>query len=257
MYNQLLESLEKDNALFSVRSEPLTHNGLIVPERFAQIREDNGSVIGIVGKNYNTVNHVESLEKAYDLIKPLSPEMDIRSWIIRNGKIITEFKLRSLQFMEGKEKSIPSITIKNSYDGSTPMEILMGAVRLICSNGLFIMDIAERIMRERHRGTLDLTKIQNIPHSIEYNTNAVRVLYKTLDGMEIVEWNDPNLAKIGTRLVEKAHGVYEADGRGSRWAQYNAFTNIITHNTKGEKEISPEAKILNYRMLNSVLLPNL
>lgn len=248
----LIDTLERDNALFKVRTEPLTHNGQIVPDRFAQIREDNKTVIGIVGKNYKTVNHVETLQSVYALLHKVSPSMMIKTTTIRGGKLITEFALTDLEFMGNsqKEHAVPSIVIKNSYDGSTRFEALMGVIRLICSNGAFVMDIAEKILNTKHQGTLNENNFYaRVPSMIEQNINAYTVLYKTLDGMEIIQWDDPSLQKMGKRIVETASGTYIAEGGKSRWDQYNAFTHTLTH-----RESNFDSKYLSHSMLNSCLL---
>jgi hypothetical protein len=178
--------------------------------------------------------------------------MEVNTTIIRGGKLITQFALNDLLFMgdSSDEKAVPSIVIKNSYDGSTRFEALMGVVRLICSNGAFIMDIADKILRTKHQGALNETNFySSVPSMISRNTQAYTVLYKTLDGMEILKWDDPSLLRMGKRIVETANGTYVAEGGKTRWDQYNAFTHTLTH-----RDSNFDSKFVSHSMLNACLL---
>lgn len=72
----------------------------------------------------------------------------------KNGRGIHTVRIKTRKaFMINGEEQFPEVVIINSYDGSSPLKIMCGIFRLVCSNGLVIKTKDFGEMRQRHMKT--------------------------------------------------------------------------------------------------------
>ena len=132
----------------------------------------------------------------------------------------------------------PEIIIKNSYDGTVGLNILAGAFRLICSNGLVIGIIAENYKNKHSVYNVALDDIESV---IKRTVDKTKLIFKDefpiLKDNKISEKNIINFIKmfplqanqiITQRLI--------ADRPKTFWDLFNVGTNVLTHNMNRNAE---------------------
>ena len=142
---EVLENLgDYGSADFTVRKDDMfvscagydTH----VPNHRAIVRNDNDFAIGVVGKNYNPVNHPDAFKTAENVI--MLSDLDIEG-ITRdvgcshNGaRAYATYTLPNHRVNLGRKNDDVALTIsaRNSFDGSWSFVVEVGGYRFICTN---------------------------------------------------------------------------------------------------------------------------
>jgi hypothetical protein len=119
----------------------------------AIVDERTGKVFAIVSKDYRVIRHetvIGTVEDAIYRVETLR-KYDVRTFFYNDGGRM----LREYTF-EGHEVEIkpgdlvkPTLYLRNSYDQSWPLEVYLGAFRLVCKNGL-VAGIGLFKFRTRH-----------------------------------------------------------------------------------------------------------
>jgi hypothetical protein len=129
------------------------------------------------------------------------------------------------------EKQFPEVVIINSYDGSSPLKIMCGIFRLVCSNGLVIKTKDFGEVRQRHMKTEEDIVMEIASGFAKTATQAINLQTKlvetTLNPIQI-----QNFAKAAAKLrwdniAEDAdykdllHSDLPEDQGNSAWLVYN------------------------------------
>jgi len=166
---EVLENLgDYGGADFTVRKDDMfvscasydTH----VNSHRAIIRNDNDFVIGVVGKNYNPVNHPDAFKTAENVI--MLSDLNIEG-ITRdvgcshNGaRAYATYTLPNHRVNLGREGDDVALTIsaRNSFDGSWSFVVEVGGYRFICTNlQVFANNFA--IHKSKHTRGLNLQRV--------------------------------------------------------------------------------------------------
>lgn len=124
--------------------------GELIPHYYANTRSDDGSVLGIVGERYTTVQNAESFEFTDALIGG-----DVRyanAGAFRGGKrifLLAQMPERKIlgDFFE------PYICFTNTHDGTGAVKACMTPIRVVCQNTLSLaFKKAQRVWATPHRG---------------------------------------------------------------------------------------------------------
>lgn len=131
------------NVLFPVHEEPALRNGIETGYKYI-VRSDTDKIISCKTNIYQLVKNQHVL----DAVMPIVEE--------NNGRIIEQYAFSdtrtkiTFQF-DGKEDEIfgqamkPRLTIFNSYDGTSRVNIRFGLMILVCTNGLMISKASKSI----------------------------------------------------------------------------------------------------------------
>ena len=230
--------------IFALREGHIS--GISIEGRRAVVRMDTNKVIGIVSDKYQLLRHgevIESFNKAFE-------GMDfVSNFVIKNNgsRMFARYSFPNnrIEVREGDFISMQLI-VKNSYDGNSSLQIMLGAFRLVCSNG---MVLGNRVMnfRQRHigeKGEIDKGKIdgEEIRAKVEFMVERFTATLPSLKVMAETNLKDIPADELFTRkrfrlpqyLIEKAKVNYNEDGDHSNWGVYNALTNAISHNMRRE-----------------------
>lgn len=122
------------------------------------INSESGDVFGILSKKYQLVKHEDAIEMVEEAIEK-SPEYGKYDKQItfpsKGGKMHATYIFPEVEVPVTSGDSInPKIEIFNSYDGQWRFNIIFGAFRLVCSNGLVI---GEKVFQyqAKHFSTFD------------------------------------------------------------------------------------------------------
>jgi hypothetical protein len=229
------------------------HGFLQADGRKAVRREDNLKVLGVVSDKYRILPHAQVVE-------------GFRSALEGNGNITETIKVTkggarlylnytfpdvSLEVRPGDNVNLQLIAV-NSYDGSHVLQVMFGAFRLVCSNGLIIGSRFVNL-EQRHVGAIGI-KVDSLQMQVGMLTEKFRATLPVMKEMaatpipdeQRVAIFDPEKVKLPDYLLRAADVEYALEANRSRgtsltkWGYYNAMTFAITHKMRRE---SPEAQI--------------
>lgn len=236
------KSLVTDDIDFAVTSAPIINsaNGQTIPGFFANYRQDTGESLGIVKSRYKIFQHRDILSAFQEMyIGKITDDNFLVKNELRKGRVLTKVLFPNKTIGFSKNESYLGLTLKNSYDGSSHLEIQAGLMRIICMNGMTrdgyrIGDI--QISHTIHR--------QFIPE----NMNNIFSTFKTMEGdyVTLVESlsKKPVISNLPEKifsknlinLARKAWPIeYSISGENNALTQYNAFTRVLSH-----KNIDPQ-----------------
>ena len=166
---EILENLgDYGSADFTVRKDSMfvscanydTH----VNSHRAIVRNDNDFAIGVVGKNYNPVNHPDAFKTAENVIMLSDLNIDGITRDVgcsHNGaRAYATYTLPNHRVNLGREDDDVALTIsaRNSFDGSWSFVVEVGGYRFICTNlQVFANNFA--IHKSKHTSGLNLQRV--------------------------------------------------------------------------------------------------
>ena len=134
---------------WSVRQEPVYNaRGGIINGYKSNVRDTDGSVLGIVGDRYKVVQNADAFNFTDDLIGG-----DVRyetAGSLRDGKQIWLLAKMPERKVAGDAVE-PYLCFTNSHDGSGGLKVCMTPIRVVCNNTLNLaLGSAKRIWSMRH-----------------------------------------------------------------------------------------------------------
>lgn len=142
---------------------------------------------------------------------------------------------------------IPQVVLINSHDGTTPYQMMMGLLRLACSNGLLVNSSTINKISVRHKGQEDLLA-QVIEGSYEI-IGDIPVIAKQVSAFKAIELSKgEQVAFAGAALMlknEEMAGIIEPesilnirrfeDKEATLWNTYNIIQeNLMKGGAKGK-----------------------
>ncbi|HKZ45539.1 MAG TPA: DUF932 domain-containing protein [archaeon] len=241
---------------FPVELQPVmtlnpTKGSDIIGGRLAVVRQDNGATLGIVSDKYELLRHGQVIDAFRNALSNVNHEEKIQ--IANEGSsLFATYKLpgKTIEVRKGDLVSLQFV-VKNSYNGTNALQIMLGAFRLVCTNG---MTIGRQFFSfsQKHIGSNGGVSIEIIKEKVEFLTDQFSKVLPYMQEMSRHELSNSseelfNLENepLPKYLVNVARELYEKDKDYTRWGFYNGLTNAITHSMKHE---SPAAA-LNYGKL--------
>jgi len=246
---------------WTVRQEPVYNaRGGVIPGYKSNVRDTDGSVLGIVGDRYKVVQNIDAFNFTDDLIGG-----DVRyetAGSLREGKQIWLLAKMPVRRVASDDVE-PYLCFTNSHDGSGGLKVCMTPIRVVCNNTLNLaLGSAKRIWSMRHTENIR-ERMQEARDCLaladEYMSGlaryADRAANKTLydrDVKAILEELFPiteNASEREKATAEKCRNefmvcYYAPDikrFRGTAWGVINAASDLATHsmphrNTKNYAE---------------------
>lgn len=157
------EAQEVAGLTWTVRKEPVYYRMpaidgvsriMKVPGSFAVVRNDNQQPLGLVGKDYLPYQNNELFNFMETFCQTTNAKMETAG-SLRNGKIVWALSTNgTLEYVDG-DPIDQYFLFKNSFDGSTNIEICFTNVRVVCNNTLTAaLRQAKNIWRIRHTSNL-------------------------------------------------------------------------------------------------------
>jgi hypothetical protein len=223
---------------FSTELRPIqVAGGRRIPNRKAVIRTDTGTVLGIVGDNYEIVPHAQVVN-TFDKVSFLRRQ---KVDVCRDGAIL----FAQYEFLDGKNVKSAEVKVGdtinfglrafNSYNSVFGVGFELNALRLVCKNGLVIPRTIARLSF-RHFQNVDVSKFNEL---IFAKSDEIT---KTIDTWKI--WRDihPDEGrvkaffeeiKLGKRLTDELLPKAMNDiSENGLWGCFNTITAYITHDMK-------------------------
>ena len=233
--------------------------------RVVSVRPDTGDVLGYHSRNYNITEHIPVIEAIRSSVERATVDATgVREAIKianKGARMIYNLELPAHKIItpDGDSATLSFLGV-NSFDGSFPLILSVGAKQWACDNGQVFTDNATAMYKSRH------TRGLSIDQGARIISRGVEVLEK-----EAELWHYWANQKVTPKLVQdatismlglsaiKADGTLNRDMSTTRstgyhyimdkysnhyakamgrnyWALYNAFTDWATHApTKGSK----------------------
>lgn len=226
-------------------------------------RADANRVFSVVSDRYKLIRHQEVIERVFEVMDKV-PGVTLlpRARITNQGaQVRLDFPFGEAGAVVSKDMVQPSLTIMNSYDLSLNFGLYVGAMRLVCSNGLMAWT-QHAGARHRHIGKVrSFIEPGDVGRMIEVFATETAPLWSkaatlelTFDEAENVYSYAENQLSMPTMVVKAAKEIWqnrfamaEEERGNTAWIVYNTFTNAITHNRMRRRndprtEILPVAK---------------
>ena len=102
------------------------------------VRKDNSEVISCVTDKYKLITNKEVMDIALPILKDKGGTL-MESRVFNNARTMWKFRFKDTKVKIDKGDFVnPEVIIRNSYDGSSEVQAMGGAYRLVCSNGMIV-----------------------------------------------------------------------------------------------------------------------
>ena len=225
--------------------------GAIIPNYKANVRSNDGSVLGVVSDQYKIVQNADAFAFTDALIGGETPVRYDTAGSLRGGrKIWLLAKLPDTEIVG--DKTEPYLCFSNTHDGSGAIRVCMTPVRVVCNNTLNIaLNGAKRSWSVRHTGDIQ-AKLHEARMCLDMANKYMDRLGEYADQLANQTVKDEEIAKIldemfpvtedssdrEKRNAEKARTEYMicyfapdiAKFKGTAWGALNAMSDMVGHN---------------------------
>lgn len=219
------------NFNFPVSLRPVfTAEGIEVPRVKAVVREDTKQPIANVSNRFKLITHAEVMEKAENFVRILG-EPEVKYYPSSNGSILTaEYTYKELSEQVAKGDFVGlRVYIQNAYNATRSLIFRVGALRLVCLNGMIA---PKDVFSITARHTIDMKDIE-FPNPQQVLMGFQKMV-KSCGELANIELSDDEVKTYAIRAVEenivseKALSAPREDN--TAWGLYNQFTYHINHN---------------------------
>lgn len=197
----------------------------------ANIREDTGELLGVVGDDYTIVQNSEAFDFMDSLI---ASDLHFETaGSIRNGRRVWVLA-RLPEFVEvGGDPTATFVYVANSHDGSLAVTAAVTPIRIVCQNtlGFALRDSekkADRTFKFRHTGENLALKFQEARQVLQLTINYEQQFKALGDRLAQQKFTDAKFDKVArkiTKLDEDDLGKKALTIREKNLATLNAIWN--------------------------------
>ncbi len=208
----------------------------------AIVNPGTGKVFSIVSKDYKLIRHEQAVEQLEAIIikHPKLGEYPVETELYNDGgrmRRTYRFIEKSIEITPG-DLIDPELHLYNSYDVTWPLMVVLGAYRLVCSNGL-VFGVKFLHLKKRH--VYDFTRIDlkgEVSTALKRFESQINQWQKWSTpkkykkAMEAMKFGKKAGEETRNRMSREAEG-FTCDGFPvmSLWIFYNVLTWHITHRT--------------------------
>jgi hypothetical protein len=214
------------------------------PEHKAIVDRNSGRVFSIVSSSYKLISHQDAISQVEHTLEkfPEFREYHIQTEMYGHGaRMRRVYRLSEIKVeIEKNDLVNPELCLYNSYDISWPFMVLLGAYRVVCSNGL-VVEKQFLNLRKRHVfnfNQIDLKKqVSNALTQVQAQCDRWgKWTDRELTGetynnvLQAMSFGKKASLKIRERLAKEADGFSEDEiPIMSLWIFFNVLTWYITH----------------------------
>lgn len=228
-----------NNYNFPVELQPIyLPNGAEIPKRKAVVRTDTNTSLGLVSDDYALVNHTTVVDGFREVGQRYGATEKIT--LAKDGAFLFyEMKFPKIT-MEAKKGDLVQMMMvaKNSYNGMNSLQIVFGAFRLVCLNG---MVLGTKFMQfsYRHVGSVGgLTPEAIIEQYVNAYDGYVDLFNRKgevinqMARQQVIAGDsafDPKQVELPGYLLNEAKQSFDKEADHTVWGYYNSLTYAVTH----------------------------
>ena len=231
----------------------------------ALYREDNGNPLSVVSPKYKFTHHKDANSFVENLLSAQNINYEIGKTAVSVGgnRFFREFRFPSMKFVPGegqgnqtaldgglKDEYFPTIVVRNSYDRSSSLDFLYGGFRVVCSNGMIVGDIVQRI-KIKHIIQPDFASIgDQLVDKLEMTVEGFKRTYDKLNGQHADVYLQTLMMEVMTKKMAETIAMmssgliqmhYDSDGNVegvtasdnlSAYALLQLATNVASHSVR-------------------------
>jgi len=206
----------------------------------AIVDRDTGKLFSIVSKDYKVIRHEQAIDALEDILygtQDLGTPFVTTSFYNDGGRMRRTYRFKDIAVdISQGDKVYPELHLFNSYDVTWPLIVLLGAFRVVCSNGLVVGNKFYQL-RKRHVVQLEQMDFRGqvfqkqVKTWRKWETQALSLdtYHKVMEAMSLGKRATETIENMVSEEVEG----FLTDGypRPTVWVFYNLLTWFVTHNT--------------------------
>lgn len=190
-----------------VQKPVFTQDGVKVKGYYANVRDYDGSVLGIVTSRYKVVQNREAFAFTDGLLGE-GVRYETAGSLMGGKKTWILAKLPEKYIIQG-EQVMPYLVFSNTHDGSDAIKIAMTPVRVVCNNTLNLaLDSASRIWSVHHTGDI-AAKMEDTKETIYRAEKYMSGLGKAFDTLSKKKLTDAAVKEYVSMLLPVAYDASE------------------------------------------------
>lgn len=232
--------------LYKVKSVPLFTAEGVPADAWGNFREDTQAIIGVTSDRYGILQNDE-FERVIKTglssrgLNPTSQKISVVKW---GSRVHFQYDFKDASF-EVPTKKVGDIiclriTAHNSFDGTSKSSISVGAVRLVCSNGMTCFD-SELSLSAKHVSTIDPVYCTDVIDEAVRHWGKLQSRFTLLAQTPITHHDGQGIInafvnrgvyseRMSKHIIERwKNPSFEHDEERSIWNLYNAHTEVFTH----------------------------
>ena len=217
------------------------------------VREDTEQVLSCMSNEYKLVTNQEVFEKSSEVIKEFEGTLT-ETKIFGNGAR-ARWRYRFPQTIKvGEDDMHPEIIMGNSYDGTSQVYMMMGAYRLVCSNGMIIGVTFGKFNNRHSVYNPNVKQLDTVlPDMIR---TAITAIENDLPELQNIKLNPSDVSKIvelfPEQSIENLVQYLLTHKPDTYWDLLNACTWMSTHVLNRKTEATHKLEQNVYKMIKSM-----
>tara|TARA_R100001244_G_scaffold129960_1_gene101783 strand:+ start:913 stop:1698 length:786 start_codon:yes stop_codon:yes gene_type:complete len=198
------------------------------------VREDNNKILSCMTNDYKVVTNKQIVDVATPILAKHKAVLKEAVSLADGQKTVWKWVIPDKKIKIAKNDELnPEIIIKNSYDGSLQVNILAGAFRLVCSNGLVI---GVTIGKKSFKHNVNNINLENIDEQIEKTIEKTYNLADSFEMLSDTKLNENHIVKLielfPTQMSEFLVQYLISKKLKTYWDLLNCATYISSHKMK-------------------------
>ena len=197
-----------------VQKELFTGDYRPVPGYFANVRETDNKVLGVVTSRYKIVQNREAFAFTDELLgKGVKYET---AGSLREGKKTWILAKLPKTYRMAEDKVMPYLVFSNTHDGSAAIKVAMTPIRVVCSNTLNLaLSRADRIWSCNHTGDMEM-KLEDARRTLFMAEDYMNELSKEADKLTARKVTDAEVEEYIKLLLPIATDATETTEKNIR-----------------------------------------
>ncbi len=245
---------------WKVIKESAERKGIIIPDRYWNVRETDDKVLGGVGKDYKIIQNVEAFDFFDTLVDSGEAKYDTAGSLAGGKRIFLTAKIGDDIEVAGQDKHQLWLALLSSHDGSRSLTALTTLIRVVCANTeQMALNAAKTSWTMTHRTTLS-GKVEEAREALKLSFKYRDAFNDEVEKMLAIELEVDKFRKVMsevlpdqkrqlpknldtlTAIFENSPTINDAGASVTAWGGYNAVTEWLTH---GREVRSQEARMTN------------
>lgn len=240
---------------------------VLVPNKAALFRSDNGKFLGVVGENYKVVQPGEVIEFYENLIRNFGFEMESAGSFSEGKRIWALANTKQTMSLDGDESKM-YLLLATSFDGSMATHVRLTSIRVASESSLNVaVDekiSAKDVIKVMHSQSFDADKVKNQlaieKRWLAFQQTASRMVKHKISKDKAIEYlsnvYDINENVKGVRRarflnamefsLNEAPGADLLTAKGTLWGAVNAVSFDIDHRKRRNEGTRAEVAMIGY-----------